>query len=373
MNLKSFRLCFIGNMLGRNAGYITTQGMIIADLFAKDGYEVVSSSPKLNRALRLMDIARTIVENKNSIDVLVLDVYSGKSMIIADTASLLCKRLKIPLISVLRGGNLPVFMKRYPRWTRRVFKRADILVAPSFFLAEEMEREGFRVRVVPNVINLAAYPFRQRRQIAPNLIWMRSFHEIYNPQMALQVLEKLRWKYREATLVMAGTDKGLEPEIKALAEKMGLRSAVRFPGFLSREEKAREFSQADVYINTNRIDNMPVSVVEACAFGLPVVATDVGGISHLLTHGENGLLVADGGVDEMAVAVERLLDDEELTAKLSKNGRRLAERSDWAFLKNVWLEMFEKLTGEEKRDRRGKSDVRYAQKTSSAPTAGSDW
>jgi len=341
--MRKPRLCFVGNMLGRNPGYITTQGQIVADLFAADGYRVTSVSSKLNRVLRLSDIAQHILKNSAKIDVLILEVYSGLSMIIADTTSLLCKLLKIPLILVLHGGNLPDFTTRRPNWTKRVLNRANILVAPSSFLAKEMERFGFQIRVIPNVVDLDVYPYKLRRQISPKLIWMRSFHAVYNPQMAINVFFSVRKIEPNATLVMAGVDKGLEPEIKEMAGKMGLQDNVRFAGFLGTEAKIKEFIDADIYLNTNRIDNMPVSVIEACAMGLPVVATNVGGIPHIIENGESGLLVPNEDVEAMSQAVSTLLGNAELTERLSRNGRFLAERSAWKSVKRDWEALFAEL------------------------------
>lgn len=337
------KICFVGNLLGRNQGYITTQGQIMADLFANEGYENISVSSEINRLKRLSDIALTIIRNRKQIDLVVLEVYSGLSMIMADTASSLCKLFGIPLIAVLRGGNLPNFSKKYPRWTKRVLKTADILVAPSTFLAEEFRFLDLDIRVVPNIIRLQKYPFRIRRKIAPKFIWMRSFHPLYNPQMAIRAFAEIHRIYPEATLVMAGNDKGIEEETKQFAKQMGLENAVRFPGFLDLEAKFREFSEADIYLNTNKIDNMPVSVVEACSMGLPVIATDVGGLKYLLTNGENGILVSDDNASEMADAIKNLLENEGLTEKLSQNGRLLAEKSSWESVREIWLSLFDEV------------------------------
>jgi L-malate glycosyltransferase len=345
MHGKKVRLCFVGNMLGRNPGYVTTQGQIVSDLFARAGYEVVSTSSKINKVARLADIIGTIVKNRKQIDVVVIEVYSGLSMVMADVASSLTKLFKLNLISVLHGGNLPQFAARHPNWTRRVLDNADILIAPSPFLAEKMAAYDFKVRVVPNVINIEEYDFKLRRRIAPKLIWMRSFHPVYNPQMALRVLAVLRKTEPNATLTMAGVDKGIESEIKALAAEMNLQNAVRFPGFLNMEEKASEFANADIYLNTNRVDNTPVSVIEACAFGLPVVATDVGGLAHIITNGKNGILVPDDDAEAMAAAVKRLLDNPDLTEKLSRDGRALAENYAWKSVQTKWEQLFAEVVG----------------------------
>src|SRR5262245_56483075 len=139
---------------------------------------------------------------------------------------------------------------------------------------------------------------------------------------------------------MAGQDKGLEFEIRRLAEELGLNGAVHFPGFLDMAAKVKEGDAADIYINTNHVDNMPVTVVEACAMGLPVVATAVGGVPDLLTDGETGLLVPDNDDQAMTAAIQRLLNDPALAMRLSTNGRLLAERSSWEQVRPLWERIF---------------------------------
>ncbi len=350
MNLT--RLCFVGNMLGKNKGFITTQGQIVADLLAADeNYQIKCVSSKINRLPRMLDIVSTLIGQRRAFDAVIVEVYSGLSFVIAEAVSLICKINKIPLVLFLHGGNLPAFAEKNPSRLRRVLRRADFLVAPSGFLATELGGGGFAIRVIPNVLNIEDYSFRERRNIAPRLIWMRSFHEIYNPRMAIETICELRKKYPRATLVMAGKDKGLEGEMKSLTKMLDLKDAVRFAGFLDEPAKIREFSAADIYLNTNRIDNMPVSVLEARALGLPVVSTDVGGLRYLIDDGENGLLCRSENSEQMCRAVETLLEDAELTAKISRQGRILAENSAWSKVKKDW----EKLFAEAERGTRAKT------------------
>jgi glycosyltransferase involved in cell wall biosynthesis len=333
-------ICFVGNMLGRNSGYVTTQGQVVADLLAADGFQVTCVSSKLNRFLRLFEIITTLSSMGRKLDALVIEVYSGMGFIVADVASWLGKIFRVPIVMVLHGGHLDEFMEQRPLWTKRVLKRADTLVAPSAFLAKNIGARGYLISQIPNVLDLGGYPFRERSLIGPRLIWMRSFHPIYNPEMAVEVLIELRRSFPNATLTMAGVDKGIEDKIKRMVIDAGLRKAVRFPGFLNARQKLREFDAADIYLNTNRIDNMPVSVLEACAFGLPVVATNVGGLPYLIGDGENGLLVPNENASAMAAAVTRLIGDPELTQRISREARRLAERSSWKLVRRQWEELF---------------------------------
>jgi len=261
-------------------------------------------------------------------------------MVLADCTSWTAKALKIPTIMVLHGGNLPHFAEKFPVWVRRVLNRAIAIVAPSPFLASEMAKLGFPVQIVPNVIDIALYPVKFRRQISPKLFWMRSFHPLYNPEMAVDVFRRIKSSHPSATFVMAGVDKGLEVHVKEKASQSIVDNTIRFPGFLDAAAKVKEFSDADIFINTNRIDNTPVAILEACAMGLPVVATNVGGLSDLLTDGENGLLVPDGDVEMMAAAIEKLLKDPILAERLSRNGRVLAKKSSWESVREMWTELF---------------------------------
>jgi len=172
---------------------------------------------------------------------------------------------------------------------------------------------------------------------------MRAFHVIYNPELAIKAFALISEKYPNATLVMAGVDKGLESKVKQLAKGLGVGGKVRFPGFLDAEAKTREFSDADIYLNTNNIDNMPVAIVEACAFGLPVVATDIGGIAALLNDGVDGILVPANNPDRVADAVTKLVEDPDLACRLSQNGRLLAERSSWESVRSCWENLFREL------------------------------
>jgi phenylacetate-CoA ligase len=120
-------------------------------------------------------------------------------------------------------------------------------------------------------------------------------------------------------------------------------------GFLDPADKAREFEAADIYLNTNRIDNMPVSVLEACASGVPIVATRIGGVPYLLSHGETALLVRSDDAPAMAEAVLTLLRDPALAARLSSNGLALAARSAAGNVLPRWSELIDRVMAARKR------------------------
>lgn len=327
------RLLFVAPALGTTPGWVVSQAETLERLFRRDGYDtsVVSRYPQPAR--RAADTVISTLAWRDRYDVAIVAVFSGKGFAIADAATAMLRRLRKPIVLALRGGDLPRFHASHGRWVSRVLQRADRIMAPSPYLAEYFGRCGFSVDVVPNVVDLDLYPFRLREAVGPRLLWMRTFHHHYNPHLAVDVVDLLCKRGIPATLTMGGQDAGLRAEVMASAQAKGIGDQVKDVGFLGPERKIAALQEHDVFLNTNRVDNMPVTVVEALACGLPTVATEVGGIPYLLTHEETALLVPDDDAAATAAAVERLLTTPALAERLSRQGRALAEESAWPAVK----------------------------------------
>jgi glycosyltransferase involved in cell wall biosynthesis len=334
------RVCFLGPMIGRQTGFATCQALVVADLLAAEGCPILTASSRVNRYARAADLIAVLLRHHCEIDVVCLEIYGGPSFVVEDAVSRVARLLGKPIVMTLHGGAMPEFMARNPRWTHAVLRRAALLVAPSAFLQRVVEGRGFRARVIPNVIDLHDYEYRPRAALRPRLFWMRAFHPIYNPALAIRVLARVRADVPDVSLVMAGAAKGAETAVYLMARDLGVSSAVEFPGFLDRTRKRAFGNAADIFINTNRVDNMPVALLEAGAMGLPIVATAVGGVPDLLEHGRHGVLVPDDDAEAMAQAVLDLLRNRQRAEALSRSGRSLAERSSWEAIRLQWKSLF---------------------------------
>lgn len=339
------RIAITGPMLGRNPGYVTTQGEFLTDLLRESGYDVVSTSVRPGRFRRLADTISTLHRELPRLDLVIVETYSGPSFVVEDIVTRMVRAHSKPLIMHLHGGGMPAFAMRFPKWSERVLRRAAALVAPSEFLAREMRPTAGEVRVIPNILDVESYPYRHREHVTPRLLWMRAYHEIYNPLMALRVLARVREQLPEATLVMAGQDKGMRDVVAAGARELRLDGAVEILGFLDERRKREVAARCDVFLNTTNVDNAPVAVVEMAAFGIPVVTTDVGGIRDLVIDGYTGLLVNAGDADAMAEAVVRLVREPGLAARLSTAGAQLAAEWAWPPVRARWEKLFTEVLG----------------------------
>jgi glycosyltransferase involved in cell wall biosynthesis len=287
----------------------------------------------------------TVWKNRRSCDVIHLDVYSGPAFLWAEWVSRLAKLLDKPLILTLHGGNLPEFARKHPRRILRLFSRANVVTAPSPYLADALKKFKRDIQVIPNPLELEAYQYKERKKPKPLLIWLRTFHWIYNPKLAVQVLGRIKSSLPHARLTMIGPDKdGTLAEVRADARRLGVLDKITFTGGVAKSEVPRLLSAGDIFLNTTTIDNSPVSVLEAMASGLAVVSTDVGGMPYLIENERDGLLVPSGDAEAMAQAVTRLLGESGLAARLGRNARKKAEDYSWAAILPRWEKLFTEVT-----------------------------
>jgi len=336
-------ILYIGNKLtahGRTPGNIDTLGPLLEG----EGYTVYYSSSKLNKFSRLADMLAAIWRYRSKVDVVLIDTFSTSAFYFAWLCGLLCNWLNIKYMPILRGGNLPYRMRISPAKCKQLFGNSWKNIAVSVYLQNQLQDMGLHSILIPNHIELDNYLFRHRIVLTPKLLWVRAFHKTYNPQMAIEVAAALS-KYNpglEITMVGPDLDGSME-QCKVLAARLGVEKHIRFTGTLSKKEWTTLAQDVDIFINTTNYDNLPVSVIEAMALGIPVVSTNAGGVPFLIEHGVNGLLVNVCDSAAMKDAVQRLLVDKELVSILSANARSRAAIYDWQVLKHKWQNLLQQL------------------------------
>jgi L-malate glycosyltransferase len=314
-----------------------TQGALIGELLSNDGVDVRVISRASTSAGRFFDIALRGLFEVACSETVLTNVYGGRAFIHESLAILYARLLRKRSVAVIRGGWLLDFVKRHPFWGRFILSLPDLNVTPHRFLFEGFGKLGIGVgQIIPNFIQLENYPFRKRDKAGPRFLYTRGTHEIYNPEMAVRAFGAIREKVTDATLTMAGA--GGQTEVKELVGSLGLSSIVRFVGIVPKREMPELIEQHDIYIQSNRVENMPVSILEMWAGGIPVVATDVGGTCHLVNSGNDGLLVASERPEALAEACLRLLREPQLVERLSCNGRQRVEEFSWKNVQFSWLD-----------------------------------
>ena len=246
--------------------------------------------------------------------------------------------LRKPIVLNYHSGDAPEHLAG-SRLARVLLRHAvDVIVVPSRFLFDVFRRFGLKTTVVFNSIDAARYNYGRRLPLRPQLLSTRNFEPLYNIACTLRAFVRVQKHHPEATLTLIGAG-SQDKVLRELALTLGLKN-VTFLGRVHPREMARHYAAADIYIQTPSIDNMPLSVLEAFASGLPVVSTRVGGVPTILTDQQHGLMANDNDDAGIADCVLQLLDDPERARTLAAHARDTLRAYDWAPVRERWLAVY---------------------------------
>lgn len=286
----------------------------------------------------------TLFKNKNNIKYLLIDTYSGNAFYFAFIISMFSRFLNVKYIPILRGGDLQKTIKNKKFIANNIFMKSAVNIAPSIFLKNIFQSENYSSIIIPNFIDLKCYPFLLREQCQPKILWVRSFHKIYNPKMAILVLSKILKVYPQAELTMVGPvkDDSYEDCID-LSNSLNIKEKITFKGLLNKKQWLDMSKKYDIFLNTTNYDNLPVSVLEAMALGIPIVTTNAGGLIDFHEDNIDALMVNKNDVESMTKKVEDIIKNKELAKRLSLNARLKSELYSWDDLRKKWEKLFSDL------------------------------
>ncbi|MEF1200557.1 glycosyltransferase family 4 protein [Vibrio owensii] len=300
--------------------------------------DIVTCSNKKNIMFRMIDMLYSIFKHRNSIDFVLIDTYSTSNFYYAFFCSQLCRILSLRYINILHGGSLPARIKKSKFMSSLIFKNAYKLVSPSLYLQNEFKKKGYNAIFLPNYIDVNEYNYRFRCKSKKKLIYVRAISRTYNPIMLARAVKILISSYPEIHVDLVGPNKldGEYEEIIKYIDDNSLQKNFTLHGFLTKEEWKKLAAECDIFINTTNVDNMPLTVIEAMALGLPIISTNVGGIPYMINDYTNGLLVEPNDHNMLADKISELFEDEVLYRKISKNVEVEIIKYDWNNIAHRW-------------------------------------
>jgi glycosyltransferase involved in cell wall biosynthesis len=147
------------------------------------------------------------------------------------------------------------------------------------------------------------------------------------------------WPNASLTLVGGGP---LEKQLRALAAELQL-AHVEFAGRVPPDEIADYYADHDIYVQSPNIDNMPTSILEAYASGLPVVSTEAGGVPAILTDGEHGFLTPLDDDVALAEHLLKLLEQPGVAREVAQNAYAMCQAFSWQQVREQWLSHYQQV------------------------------
>lgn len=254
-----------------------------------------------------------------------------------------------------------LLFKAFLSLRNRVLKQADGFVAMSSAVGDELLHHGVRpvvIQTIPNSVDTSR--FRPAGECEKHTLRGKLGLPLHGKAVTftgrlvsykglpllLQVWRDIHHKYGDATLILSGSG-GLdmhdcEAELRHYVRANHLQDSVRFAGNV---RNVHEYLQAsDIFVFPTENEAFGIALIEAMACGLPVITTAVGGVKDIVQHGENGLVVQAGDFGQLYGALDTLLADAALAARLGEAARRTAQdqySQEW--VTRQYVELFERV------------------------------
>jgi glycosyltransferase involved in cell wall biosynthesis len=275
-------------------------------------------------------------------DVDIAHIFSASywSFLLAPAPAWLFARMKTRRSKTLinyHSGEARDHVLRF-RSAKFVLSRVDKIVVPSGYLLDVFREFGLPAAIVPNIVDLSQFRYRERSPLRPHLVCTRGFSTYYSVDVVVRAFAEVKKEYPEARLDLVGNGP-LEGDVRKLVADLNL-TGVNFTGVVSHREVGKFYNQADIFLNASWLDNMPVSVIEAFAAGTPVVTTSPECMPYLVQHERTGLLSPVGDEKALAANVIRLLHDPALAASLAQNAHEESRNYTWEAVREQWLNTY---------------------------------
>jgi colanic acid/amylovoran biosynthesis glycosyltransferase len=260
----------------------------------------------------------------------------------------LCQELKIPLIVIFHGydAHRADIIEQYSIKYKILFAYSSAIVGVSNDILSSLKNLGApkeKMFYLPCSFDESRFKYADHSNNEKIFLTVGRFCETKSPHLVLLAFALVLQKIPEAKLIMIGKDGGGElfEACHILVKSLKIENSVTFKGILSSQNVFEEMQKARVFVQhsvttplVNDKEGTPVSVVEAMACGLPVIATRHAGIAEIIQNNNSGILVEEYDYKTMANEMIRVCNDDKLAYQLGKNAAESIRENEY-FSKNI--------------------------------------
>jgi glycosyltransferase involved in cell wall biosynthesis len=241
------------------------------------------------------------------------------------------KLFGIPYVVMTQGSDIyhPDTFDRLIRKT--VLKNASGVIALTKDMKKRLQQVVDRdITVIPNGVDITPFQEMKRssHQMQKSLIFVGRIEQVKGIEYLLQAMVTVIQKYPQVRLVILGTGED-EARIQALAAILPLEKSVEFVGSVPHEEVPRYMADSDIFVLPSLSEGFPLVIVEAMAAGLPILATNVGGLKEVVQDRMNGFLVDPQNAGALADKLLFMLQNPVILDEMSRNNIQAATGYGW--------------------------------------------
>ena len=274
-----------------------------------------------------------------SFDVIHIFSASNFSFLLAPSPAILIGKLfNKKIILNYHSGKAEDHLRNWPKTSIPMLRMSDEIIVPSPFLVRVFAKFDLPSIAIFNVVDFDQFTYRDRPKLRPVFLSNRNFEHHYGVDVVLRAFKIIQERFPDAVLTVAG-DGPCRDELHQLAAELRVRN-VKFLGAVEQERMPELYNETDFFLNGSRVDNQPLSILEAYSCGVPVITTDAGGIPDMVTDGVTGLIVPMDDHEALARAAIMLLDNPEVAKRIIAEARKECERYRWDVVRIQWLDAY---------------------------------
>lgn len=341
------KILYIANYQ-EGVGGISGQVEMLHNCVNSDPYEADIFSTKGNIAKRLWKFIELICIAREY-DVLHIHGCSERGMLPILYGVIAGKIWGKKIIVTYHGGGAEEYFAHHDAFARRWLCRADKVIVLNGYLEKVFKEYNIPCVVIPNIILLPDIKrTHEWNKKAPKFISVRHLRELYNIPCILRAFQQVQQQIPEASLTILGSGPLLE-ELQQYVRDNNLKH-VTFAGQVPNQEMNRYLADHDIFLSAPRVDNMPVSVLEAMNAGTLVISSKVGGVPYMIEHLKTGLLFnssqesgirnQESEVRELAKEMLWAVEHQEESLKMIEAARKEVKKYSWNHIRGILLPLY---------------------------------
>ncbi len=248
------------------------------------------------------------------------------------------KVLRKKIILTYHGGGADEFFSKHLNVIKFFLKKTDYNIVLSGFLEDVFKKYGIPCEVIPNIIEFEKDHYKKRERIKPIFVSVRTLEPLYNISCIIKAFEIVK-KVREDALLYILSDGSCRAELELLVLQGGIKD-VYFLGRVNNNEIYDYLDKADIFLSSPKIDNFPVSVLEAFNAGLLVISSNVGGVPYIVEDNKSGLLFESDNYKELADKMLFAVNNEDEVKAMIEAGKQTVDKYRWDTIKDKLFKLY---------------------------------
>lgn len=319
-------------------GGISVQVELLHKHLNEDGVEAAIFDTK-GSVLKRISILFKLLKLSKSYDVIHANGCSGAGMIPIIFSVIAGRKNKKRVVATYHGGGADNFFAKHTRLVKKYLTKTDANIVLSGFLAKVFDKYSIPYTIIPNIVELDANAYRERETVNPNYVSIRTLSSLYNIECIIRAFDIVKTKLPEAKLTIVG-DGPSRAELEKMVADMQIKD-VTFTGRVPNSDIYKYLDGSDIMLSAPKIDNMPVSLLEAFNAGLLVISSNVGGVPYMVEDGVNGLLFPSKDVGALAKKMLFAVENQEKAHYMIREANQSLGKYTWESVKEKLLRVYE--------------------------------